>query len=999
MVYRRLCSGFILAIVLTIGLLVNFAGLAKADVNEQENTSVGNTPLLLGLALPPTARFEKPLLQNTPVLTITKIAPQQVTAGQTLTYTIIVSNSTITDATNATISDTLDTSKLTFAIPLSASYDSGIVTWEPITISGFSSITRTLLVTVNADVPAGEVLTNTVGVTSTEGAGDSDTVTSTITTAADISIGKSSNPTSTVVAGEALTYTLMITNNGPSDAQTVVVTDTLADTLPVTNILSISPPTSTQIGQTLGWVFNNLTSGVTRTITIAVQVPGLVRGSIENTATVTSTTTDPYTNDNSHTISTDVDAEVDLVLTKTATSWDTLLDVRYELRVTNNGPSDATNVTLTDNLPLNADLDSMPANCSNPSTSVVTCDFGTITSGNYETAIIWVKAIGPSVLVNQAQVTSDETESNPSDNFDEIETLIQPTNLSIGKVNSTAPIRIGYPFTYTVIITNSGPNIATGIVLTDDLSSDVQFQYSTPGSPTCNETNGTVTCNLPNLSNVFGFNVVSVEIVVIPTVTDQVTNTARVSATQPDPDPTNNTISITTTIDPVTDLAISKTASSDPVTAGESLIYTITITNDGPSDATGIIVTDTLTAGLAFSSSTDCSHSSGEVTCTLSSLLNGGSHTFDFEVDVNPGARGSITNNATVTGNEFDPVNNNSASTETIVNAETNLSISKSANPSIAVPGESLTYIVTITNSGPSNATGLVVTDTLPSGVSFDSGSGCSDLGGGIVRCTLSDLARNDSHSFTLNTSVDASVTQTLQNEVSATSSENSVAVSDTLLTGVNPQTDLDITKTASPGAALPGDTITYILTVYNNGPSDATGIVVTDTLPASVTFQSVTPSAPTCLGTGTIVCTLGDLAANGTPIEVTIEITVNEDATGTISNQATVSGNEEDPSAGNNISPQVSTAIGEFNKIYLPIIIKPAPTNLYIENDTSGQVIFTVFGAGVSCTVPAGAQNHHCGDFPPGTYTVRAVTTQCGTGTTVRTYASGYQKTRVFCN
>jgi uncharacterized repeat protein (TIGR01451 family) len=598
------------------------------------------------------------------------------------------------------------------------------------------------------------------------------------------------------------------------------------------------------------------------------------------------------------------------------------------------------------------------------------------------------------IFTNTAHVSANETDTNTGNNTDTENTIVHPANLSITKSGPDS-VRVGSPLTYTLTIANHGPNNAENVILTDTLPASVNFHTCSAGASTCNHSSGTVTSSLGNLSN---GNSRVVTIVVTPTVAGTITNTAQINSNNPDLIASNNTATATTTIDPVTDLTISKSASPSPVTAGASLTYTITITNNGPSNATGIMVTDILPAGLTFSSASGCNHNNGMVTCTLSSLAQGNSHSFVFAVEVNPGARGVITNTATVTGNEYDPVANNSASVGTLINAVTNLALNKRANPTIATPGAPLTYTLIITNNGPSNATGLVITDTLPAGVSFNSGSaGCS--GGSVVTCTLSGLLRNNSHAFTLNTGVVSSITQTLQNSARVTSIENSTGISATLNTGVLPQADLDITKTASPGAALPGDIITYVITVYNNGPSDATGIVVTDTLPADVTFQSVTPGTPTCSGTGTIVCTLGNLEANGTPLEVTIEVVVNQEVTGTISNQATVSGNEEDPSEGNNISPLVNTAIGDFYKIYLPIILKPAPVNLYIENDTSGQVIFSVFGTGVSCTVPAGDQNYHCGDFPPGTYTVQAITMQCGTGTSVRTYVSGYQSTRVFCN
>jgi mannitol-specific phosphotransferase system IIBC component len=91
------------------------------------------------------------------------------------------------------------------------------------------------------------------------------------------------------------------------------------------------------------------------------------------------------------------------------------------------------------------------------------------------------------------------------------------------------------------------------------------------------------------------------------------------------------------------------------------------------------------------------------------------------------------------------------------------------------------------------------------------------------------------------------------------------------------------------------------------------------------------------------------------------------------------------------------TTFVNGLNKVYLPFIIKPPPTELSVFNDkTGGNVIFTVIGTGVSCTVPNNT-TLFCGSFPPGTYTVQ-VTAACGSATTSKFYESGPQTTKVFC-
>ena len=124
-------------------------------------------------------------------------------------------------------------------------------------------------------------------------------------------------------------------------------------------------------------------------------------------------------------------------------------------------------------------------------------------------------------------------------------------------------------------------------------------------------------------------------------------------------------------------------------------------------------------------------------------------------------------------------------------------------------------------------------------------------------------------------------------------------------------EADLQITKTDSPDPVTVGSSLTYTLVITNHGPLGATGVTLTDTLPTTATFASVTPSQGTCNGTSTVVCNLGSLT-NGANAAVTLVVTPT--MVGTLTNRATVTGNERDDNMTNNSATQ-STVVNALNQ------------------------------------------------------------------------------------
>jgi uncharacterized repeat protein (TIGR01451 family) len=269
---------------------------------------------------------------------------------------------------------------------------------------------------------------------------------------------------------------------------------------------------------------------------------------------------------------------------------------------------------------------------------------------------------------------------NRSDRNSNFAATVNPdADLSISKTDSPDPVTAGQNLTYTVTVTNNGPNTASGVTVSDTLPGNVALVSATPSQGSCSGTT-TVSCSLGTIDN-GGSATVTIVVTVSSEATGPISNTASASANEPDPS-TPNQATATTTVIPVTpagaDLSVDKTDSPDPVLQNQELTYTVTVHNGGPAQATGVTLTDTLPAGVVFVSvspdTPTCTQASGTVTCNLGSIDNGSDSV--VTIKVKPGAAaaeaGTITNSATVSSTSSDPNSgNNTATADTAVTKDT----------------------------------------------------------------------------------------------------------------------------------------------------------------------------------------------------------------------------------------------------------------------------------------------------------------------------------------
>ncbi len=860
--------------------------------------------------------------------------PDPVVPGQQLTYTISVFNDGPSNATGVQVADTL---------PSVLSFDSGSTSQGTLTDNGQDllaalgviavneSATITLVTDVSPDVVA--TIENTAIVSSDTGETDftnnTDTEPTAVSPLVDVTISKSDSP-DPANAGEQLIYEIEVTNNGPSTATNVIVTDPLPDELTFVSS-SGSDGNVTVVGQDVSVAFGTLQPNESKSIQFTTGIASAAVGTITNIASVTTDTPETDLSNNQASASTSLDPMVDLVISK-IDSVDPVVPGRslgYTITVTNNGPADASGVTVIDTLPDGVSYSSGTTSQGtiDASGNAVTGLIGTLLVNQSATLTI-TTGVDPSLttdFVNVATVSANEPEIDNSNNRAEEPTSVTPqVDVTITKTDTPDPATPGGSLAFEIVVTNNGPSTAENVSVSDPLPGTLSFVSGQATDVTILNNGQTVDAGFGDLLPGQSRSLIIASTIAVDAV-GTIINTATVSTTTPETDLTNNSASAQTTLDPRVDLRITKTDSVDPVVPGQQLTYTLEVTNVGPSDASGVIVSDTLPAGVTFVSGSstlgNVTAAGGVATASIGDLGVNESATITLVVDVSSAVTSQILNVATVTSEQIEiDGDNNRAEEPTDVRPEVDLSITKTDSVDPVTPGEQLTYTLQVTNSGPSDASNVIVTDTLPAGVAFASASssqGSVVQNGNIVTANVGDLDLNETATITVVVDVSAAVTAQLLNvatvvadQIETDSSNNRVEEP----TDVNAQVDLVIEKTDSVDPVVPGEELTYNLLVTNRGPTDATGVTVSDSLPVGVSFLRGSSEQGTLDVTGNqVTANVGELSA-GESINVSIVVLVAPNVNQRLENTATVTGNEPDPDPGNNSSTEGTEVDPQFD-------------------------------------------------------------------------------------
>jgi uncharacterized repeat protein (TIGR01451 family) len=755
-------------------------------------------------------------------------------------------------------------------------------------------------------------------------------------------------------------------------------------------------PAGSSCTRNLGAIAGGGNALSTFAVTVATPLPGGTTA-ISNTATVAddgASGPDPTPANNTASDSTPINPAgltVDLAITKTDGGVETIPGgvVIYSLGYTNAGNTGATGVVLSETVPSSASFfaaSSSPGwSCPDGSGPGTACTLaigavaGGGAGGNRAFAVQVNDPLDGNVtaITNTATIAGNEPDANPLNNSATDSTPIEAGSVSIdlevAKTADVATVGAGDLITYDLEVCNSGNGNATGVVLSETVPQHTTFEVagSSPGWSCANGAPAGTLCTLAlgtipagscggggggvlvegsSVLRTFRVRVVSP----IPSGVTQIHNAVAVFGDQPDDDPDDDTDEDDRPVVEPLDLQIVKSDGGASTAPGGGVSYVLDISNQSLRSATGVTVSETVPANTSFNagaSSPGWSCANGAPagsSCTLAigALAGaGGSTSRVFAVAVDsplPGGTTSIDNTATVTD---DGVNgpdanaaDNTASDSTPVDAgatNVDLVIDKDDGGISTTPGAIVPYVLTYSNIGNIGATGVILTETVPSNATFNfagssPGWSCANGAptGSVCSMAIGSLAGGGGggqRTFAVTVSnLPAGVTE-ISNTASIAddgasgpdpSPANNTASDTTPLDPAGTGFDLAITKNDGGISVSAGEVIAYALSVANNGNQEATGVVISETVPADTAFDAGASSAGWSCASGAPAgssCTfaVGALGV-GAMSNLTFAVTVDDPpGTALVTNTATVAGNGTDLNPADNTATDTTPVSG----------------------------------------------------------------------------------------
>lgn len=568
----------------------------------------------------------------------------------------------------------------------------------------------------------------------------------------------------------------------------------------------------------------------------------------------------------------------------------------YTITVTNVGAGIARNATLTDTLPAgswtvtqtsaNDGNDVCPVG-GNPKSGSFTCTFGDLASGVSKTVTV-SRAVTiandcAAVMVNNAGVATTfqnvNIDPNSANNSSSATINVRCPDVGVVKTATNTPISAGQRAEWTITLTNNGAGVASAVFLVDSIPAGLTDpQIGGADAASCSLVGNAVTCSFGDVAPNDGApGGPDTRVITVSGLTDQadcatIPNTATVASSSQgapyvDSNPSNNTSTANVVVQ-CPDLVIDKSTTTGTVSAGQTISFDITVTNNGPGIAFGVTLSDPLPTGAGVSwteNSAQCSITAGVLNCAFGDLASGASASVTLSSATTEASCKTYNNTATADATNDDPVSDSAS----IVVQCPDLQITKVAdNPTTVTAGDQVGFTITVSNGGPGTAFGATLNDPLPAGDGIDwsiqsqSGGASCVIGGAAgaetLTCGPKDLASGAS--FSVHVVSDTQPTgeicsaATLENTGTADASNDAPVTASASVTIQCP--DLQITKVADAASVSAGSPIGFTITVSNGGPGTAYAVTLSDQMPVGVnwTLQSSTAGAGCSLSAGDLL-------------------------------------------------------------------------------------------------------------------------------------------------
>ena len=781
-------------------------------------------------------------------LDITKVANTTlVNPGDVIKYTVQITAGGLSDSLDVILTDNLsemffDVSKATYSVN---GIDKGVWIGNANlgTISSGMTVNVVITVPVKAYVDVGKLnsITNFASVINSDKKAANDTNIVPINVI-DLAVNKTANHQKTYNYGDNVEYVIEIVNNGPGIATDIIATDNLPEGLKFINAnvpggwtLSISNNKITINGE-------KLANGEKVLITIIAKA-AKSNTTLINNIKVNGTGFDSNISNNNDSETIKITPLVDLAITKVVDNANPLFDsiITYTITVVNNGPDASTDVVVKDIWPANGLKFITSTGTYNPATGI--WNVGELGSNEIATLTITAKTTAVGKFENKVSVNGTGYDSNLSNNNASVNitvpdcVILNITKVATGGIVSEEPnkeVIAGEKITYTVIVSNYGPSVATNVYLTDLFNADelLNMEYNSNG-------------NWVKYNNGIALGDIDVNEAVMILFRATVNHSTRGLI--------NNTVKITTDIKDArgnfeanetvkaidnSTLVINKTSNVDAINPGDLFNYTIVITAEGSSDSLGVILTDKLDQSLLDAQNAVFYVNGNYVgkwngSYNIGTLKTGNSVTVTIEVKALNSANKDIFNKAIVENEEgFINESNKTVHVNTV-----DLAINKTSDKVTYKYLDNVIYTIVVTNHGSDDSFNVTVRDMLPNTLRFISASGNYDPVTGIW--FIGHLAKGQSATLTI--TAQAIFPGIITNDANVTGSGYDVNLTnnhDNITITVPDCVILNVNKVAIGGVinitggiknVVAGEEVIYQVLVSNHGPSTAVNVVLTD--------------------------------------------------------------------------------------------------------------------------------------------------------------------------